>query len=48
MFEDIVRGGARRVLGMPSFADDLTSVQVRQIQAYVVDLARRDAGAARP
>jgi quinohemoprotein ethanol dehydrogenase len=38
-FEQIVRGGARRTLGMPSFASDLTSDQVRMIQAYVLDQA---------
>jgi PQQ-dependent dehydrogenase (methanol/ethanol family) len=36
MFDTIVRGGARRVQGMPSFAADLTSAQVRLIQAYVL------------
>jgi quinohemoprotein ethanol dehydrogenase len=39
-FEQIVRGGARRALGMPSFARDLSSDQVRMIQAYVLDQAR--------
>ena len=39
-FEQIVRGGARRTLGMPSFAKDITSDQVRLIQAYVLDQAR--------
>jgi quinohemoprotein ethanol dehydrogenase len=39
-FEQIVRGGIRRTLGMPSFADDITADQVRQIHAYVVDQAR--------
>jgi outer membrane protein assembly factor BamB len=39
-FEQIVRGGARRTLGMPSFAKDLSSDQVRMIQAYVLDQAR--------
>jgi PQQ-dependent dehydrogenase (methanol/ethanol family) len=48
MFEDIVRGGARRTLGMPSFADDLTSEQVHLIEAYIVDLARQAAGATNP
>jgi quinohemoprotein ethanol dehydrogenase len=46
MFEQIVRGGARRELGMPSFADDLTSGQVHLIQAYVLDRARESAQAA--
>ena len=39
-FEQIVRGGARRALGMPSFAKDLSSEQVRMIEAYVLDQAR--------
>ncbi|MBZ5698462.1 MAG: PQQ-dependent dehydrogenase, methanol/ethanol family [Acidobacteriia bacterium] len=43
MFEEIVRGGARRVLGMPSFSEDLTSPQVRLIHAYVLDRARESA-----
>lgn len=47
-FEQIVRGGARRQFGMPSFSEDLTSEQVRFIHAYVLDRAResarRDAG----
>jgi hypothetical protein len=34
-------GGARRALGMPSFAKDLSAAQVRLIQAYVVDEAQR-------
>jgi quinohemoprotein ethanol dehydrogenase len=38
-FEQIVRGGARRTLGMPSFAKDLSSEQVRMIQAFVLDQA---------
>jgi len=42
-FEEIVRGGARRVLGMPSFAEDLTAPQVRLIHAYVLDRARESA-----
>jgi quinohemoprotein ethanol dehydrogenase len=40
-FEQIVRGGARRTLGMPSFAKDLSSGEVRLIQAFVLDQARR-------
>jgi quinohemoprotein ethanol dehydrogenase len=39
-FEKIVRGGARRALGMPSFANDISSDQVRMIQAFVLDQAR--------
>jgi quinohemoprotein ethanol dehydrogenase len=40
MFEQIVRGGARRALGMPSFAQDLTADQARLIQAYVLGLSK--------
>jgi quinohemoprotein ethanol dehydrogenase len=43
MFEAIVRGGARREFGMPSFSEDLTSPQVRLIHAYVLDRARESA-----
>jgi quinohemoprotein ethanol dehydrogenase len=43
VFEDIVRGGARRLWGMPSFADDITPAEVRFIQAYVLDRARQSA-----
>ena len=42
-FEAIVRGGALRELGMPSFSEDLTAAQVRLIQAYVLDRARESA-----
>ena len=35
----IVRGGARKALGMPSFGDDLNASQVRAIQAYVLSRA---------
>jgi quinohemoprotein ethanol dehydrogenase len=42
-FEDIVRGGARREMGMPSFAKDLTAPQVRLIHAYVLDRAKESA-----
>jgi len=38
--EQVVRGGARATLGMPSFAKDISSDQVRMIQAYVLDQAR--------
>jgi len=38
-FESIVRGGARKALGMPSFNDVLSSSQVRAIQAYVLQRA---------
>ncbi len=47
-FEQIVRGGVRRALGMPSFASDLTSDQVRVIEAYVVDRARMAGGVESP
>jgi len=40
-FDSIVIGGARRALGMPSFAKDLDAAQVRLIPAYVVDEAQR-------
>jgi quinohemoprotein ethanol dehydrogenase len=43
MFEEIVRGGERRELGMPSFSEDITSPQVRLIHAYVLDRARESA-----
>src|SRR5262245_60544130 len=45
-FQDIVRGGTRRQFGMPSFAEDLTDAQVRQIQAYVLQRARESAAPA--
>jgi quinohemoprotein ethanol dehydrogenase len=35
-FDSVVRGGARRTLGMPSFKDDLSAEQVRWIEAYVL------------
>jgi mono/diheme cytochrome c family protein len=44
-FEQIVLGGARRTLGMPSFAKDMSSDQVRQIHAYVIDQARHASSA---
>jgi quinohemoprotein ethanol dehydrogenase len=47
-FEQVVRGGARRTLGMPSFARDVTSDQVRLIQAYVLDQARQASSVSRP
>ncbi len=43
MFEEIVRGGERAPLGMPSFAQDLTAPQVRLIHAYILDRARESA-----
>jgi quinohemoprotein ethanol dehydrogenase len=45
MFEEIVRGGARREFGMPSFSEDLSSAQIRLIQAYILDRARESAQA---
>jgi PQQ-dependent dehydrogenase (methanol/ethanol family) len=43
-FEDIVLGGLRESLGMPSFADVLSPEEVRQIQGYVLARARESAG----
>jgi quinohemoprotein ethanol dehydrogenase len=45
MFEPIVRGGARREFGMPSFSEDLTSAQVRSIEGYILSRARESAQA---
>ncbi len=45
-FEAIVRGGERRIFGMPSFASDLTADQVRAIHAYVLERTRQSAAAA--
>ena len=45
-FEEIVLGGARATLGMPSFQKILTAGQVRAIQAYIVSRARESAKAA--
>jgi quinohemoprotein ethanol dehydrogenase len=42
-FEEIVRGGALREVGMPSFSEDVTGAQVRLIHAYVLDRARESA-----
>jgi quinohemoprotein ethanol dehydrogenase len=47
-FEKIVRGGDRRTLGMPSFAEDLNAEQVRLIEAYVLEQARKAATAKKP
>jgi quinohemoprotein ethanol dehydrogenase len=47
MFEEIVLGGARREYGMPSFAGDVTSAQVRLIHAYILERARESAQAAK-
>ena len=43
-FEQIVLGGLRAPLGMPSFADLLSAEDVRRIQAYVLSRARQSAG----
>ncbi|HEX4933440.1 MAG TPA: PQQ-dependent dehydrogenase, methanol/ethanol family, partial [Gemmatimonadaceae bacterium] len=43
--DSIVLGGARRQLGMPSFAKDLTPAQVRLIQAWILDEAAKAAKA---
>jgi len=48
MFETIVRGGARRVLGMPSFANDISADQARLIQAFILDQARRASAVSKP
>jgi len=47
-FQRIVLGGARELLGMPSYAGDLTEAQVRFIQAFVLDEARRRAATPAP
>jgi quinohemoprotein ethanol dehydrogenase len=47
MFEEIVLGGARKEIGMPSFTGDITSAQVRLIHAYILDRARESAQAAK-
>ncbi|MGH9680417.1 MAG: c-type cytochrome, partial [Candidatus Acidiferrales bacterium] len=44
-FQDIVRGGALHELGMASFADDLTAEQVKDIEGYVLSLAKESAEA---
>jgi quinohemoprotein ethanol dehydrogenase len=45
-FEQIVRGGAYREFGMPSFSEDLTPAQVRSIEGYILSRARESAQAA--
>ena len=47
-FEMIVRGGARRVLGMPSFANDISAEQARLIQAYILDEAQQASASSKP
>ena len=42
-FDAIVRGGARAILGMPSFENQLNANQVRAIQAYVLERASESA-----
>jgi mono/diheme cytochrome c family protein len=44
-FEQIVLGGQREMLGMPSFKKILNSEQVRAIQAYVLSRAAESAKA---
>jgi PQQ-dependent dehydrogenase (methanol/ethanol family) len=44
--EDIVLGGKRAALGMPSFQKILTADQVRAIRAYIVSRARESASQA--
>ena len=44
-FEKIVRGGEREPMGMPSFAQRFDSDEVRKIQAYVLNAAKRAAAA---
>jgi len=39
MFLQVVRGGALREFGMPSFSEDLTSEQVRSIEGYILNRA---------
>ncbi len=46
--DSIVLGGVRRAVGMPAFDKDLTSAQVRLIQAYVLDQALIASRAPRP
>ncbi|HKV04792.1 MAG TPA: PQQ-dependent dehydrogenase, methanol/ethanol family [Candidatus Acidoferrales bacterium] len=45
MFQQIVRGGALRDLGMPSFSDDLSASEVRSIEGYILSRARESAQA---
>jgi quinohemoprotein ethanol dehydrogenase len=42
-FQDIVRGGVIRELGMASFAEDLTAPQVKSIEGYVLSRAKESA-----
>ena len=45
IFQQIVRRGALRELGMPSFSEDLTPAQVRAIEGYILNRARESAKA---
>jgi len=45
IFQQIVRGGALRELGMPSFSEDLNAAQVRSIEGYILKRARDSAQA---
>ena len=45
IFPQIVRGGALRELGMPSFSEDLTDGQVRSIEGYILNRALESAQA---
>jgi hypothetical protein len=45
IFPQIVRGGALREFGMPSFSEDLTDGQVRLIEGYILNRARESAEA---
>jgi quinohemoprotein ethanol dehydrogenase len=45
--DSIVLGGARKALGMPTFADKLTAEKVKLIQAYVLSRAEAAGKAAK-
>ena len=47
-FEQIVLGGTREMLGMPSFKKILNGEQLRAIQAYVLSRAAESSKAAEP
>ena len=47
-FGAIVRGGARRALGMPSFANDISADQARLLQAFILDQQRQAAIVSKP
>lgn len=46
LFQQIVREGALRPLGMPAFADSLDATQVERIKAYVMTREFEDYNAA--